>query len=273
MAAPERRLGLDIERSACLPEETAVPPPPALPSHTQDPLYKSGTVCFVCLDSPRDGQYVVKVKCLKPKRKRKIIQWTLETTHSESLSETSSDTPSHSSESRTVRMRKETAIYERRQPWDTVLEDDRKVYIRMLEACFQHLGKWRKWLPFYGVVSVTEFQFDGRISRGGRFSGLMIPVDIDKIIKDCEQAIEMEPMPGDHNGWDSCYNGHHATDCKNKMEWDQKCLTVSAEKANERLRRIPLHYLFTLCARNPTDANGLDTLSGMTQGSCIYSTL
>lgn len=84
----------------------------------------------------------------------------------------------------------------------------------------------------------------------------------------------MEPIPDSDNDWDSCYSIHHARDCENGWEErGQECLTELAEKAKERLRRIPLHYLFTTCARNPADAKGLDTLSGMTQDSCIYSTL
>jgi hypothetical protein len=102
----------------------------------------------------------------------------------------------------------------------------------------------------------------------------MISTDIEKTKKDCQQTIMMEPIPDSYNGWDSCYGNRHAEDCENGMvAWDQECLTVSAEKAKERLRRIPLRYLFTTCARDPTDANDLDTLSGMAQDSCIYPTL
>jgi hypothetical protein len=57
------------------------------------------------------------------------------------------------------------------------------------------------------------------------------------------------------------------------VDWGQECRTVSAEKAEKRLGRISRRYLLTACARNPADANGSDTLSGMTQDSCIYPTL
>lgn len=102
----------------------------------------------------------------------------------------------------------------------------------------------------------------------------MISVDIEKTKKDCQQAIKMEPIPDRDNDWDSCDGGYHVKDCEDGMaHFDQECLTVSAKKAKERLRLISLHYLLTACARKPADANGLDTLSGMTQGSCIYPTL
>ncbi|KAH6641045.1 hypothetical protein F5144DRAFT_599709 [Chaetomium tenue] len=130
----------------------------------------------------------------------------------------------------------------------------------MVEVCFQHLGRWRKWLPFYGVVSVTEvlFQFDGRIGHDGRYFGLMTSVDIEKTKEDCQQATEMDPI----------YDSDSYT-----SRWsDEEAISASmlAQEPNERLRRIPLHYLFTTCARDPASANGLDTLSGMTHGSCIY---
>ena len=102
----------------------------------------------------------------------------------------------------------------------------------------------------------------------------MTSVDIEKTKKDCQQAIQMEPIPASYNDWDSCEGSYHANECIGGMEcYNQECLTVSAKKAAERLQRMPLHYLLTTCARNPADANGWDTLSGMTQDSCIYPTL
>jgi len=47
-------------------------------------------------------------------------------------------------------------IYEPMEEWEKAVEDDRAVYARMVETCFQDLGSWRRWLPFYGVVSVSE---------------------------------------------------------------------------------------------------------------------
>ena len=101
----------------------------------------------------------------------------------------------------------------------------------------------------------------------------MTSVDIEKTEQDCQQAIKMEPIADSDNEWD-CDGDHHAKDCENGMlVWGQGCLAVSAEKSKERQRRISLRYLLTTCARNPAVANGLDTLSGMTQDSCIYPTL
>jgi hypothetical protein len=141
MATNAGRNACDIERAEPLPEETIESPPPALPSDTKSSLDKSGTVLFVCLDCPRDGQYAVQVQCLKSRRGRKIRAWRIKIIEDESPS---------------FEKGKRTPIYGPLEPWDTVFEDDRAVYTRMLNVCFQYMGKWRKWLPFYGVVNVTE---------------------------------------------------------------------------------------------------------------------
>jgi hypothetical protein len=147
MATNAGQSAWDIERAEPLPEETIESfLLLTLPSYTKSRLDKSGTVCFVCLDCPRDGQYAVQVKCLKSKRGRKIRAWRIGFADDESPS----DTPSR------FETGKGTPIYGPLEPWDTVFEDDRAVYTRMLNVCFQYMGEWRRWLPFYGVVSVTE---------------------------------------------------------------------------------------------------------------------
>lgn len=144
MSTSAVRNALDLERSEILLEEILL--------SFLHPLDRSGTVCFVCLDCPRNGQYAVQVQCLKSGRGRKIIEWSLGDPDDESPS----DAPSHSKQGPEVKTSKATPVRRPPQTWDTVLEDDRAVYIRMLNICFQYIGKWRKWLPFYGVVSVTE---------------------------------------------------------------------------------------------------------------------
>lgn len=246
---------LDLERQKVSSGGTVSSPAPTLPSGTKTSLDKSGTVCFVCLDCPLGGQYVARVPCLKSNQPRKVRWWRLV----------------NIAESPQVKVTQRSPVYEPLQPWDTVLEDDRAVYTRMVKVCFQRLGRWRKWLPFYGVVRVTEvlFQFDGRVYRDGRFFGVMTAVDIEKTQQDCKQAIDMDPIPHEYNGWDCCDGYNHANACAYR---DKKCLAVAAEEARERVWRVGRHYLLTACAQNPADANGLDTLSGMTQESCIYPT-
>ena len=35
-------------------------------------------------------------------------------------------------------------------------ESDAAIYERLMETCFQYQGKWKRWLPFYGIVDVRE---------------------------------------------------------------------------------------------------------------------
>ncbi|KAK0651051.1 hypothetical protein B0T16DRAFT_321149 [Cercophora newfieldiana] len=260
----ERRDAIDVERSGALPEllpELLAPEnPPGWLNATKAPrVDKAGNVCFVCLDRPRHGQYALRVPCLKPKAEREIRVF---------FAKDEADDGS--------RVRVETQVYARMEAWEKMLEDDRGVYARMVGACFQDLGKWKRLLPYYGVVSVAEvmFHFDGRISRDGRLGGLIVPVNLEKTREDCQEAIKNCPIPEDSNGWDACDGERHAERCQMAMEhsWSE-CLTVEADRAEKRLWRMDQRYLLTRCARDPLSANGLHTLSGMAQESCIYPVL
>ncbi|KAK5652267.1 hypothetical protein OQA88_10615 [Cercophora sp. LCS_1] len=169
-------------------------------------------------------------------------------------------------------------IYRPLEEWEKAVEDDRAVYARMVETCFRDLGSWRRWLPFYGVVSVNEvtIKFDGRVGPNDRFFGLIEPVDLEKTKEECHEAIKNCPVPGDWNGWDECGGAgeYHTDECQMVMDHAQsECLAVAAEKARERLKRMRLLYLLKQCARDPDSANGLKTLLGMAQESCIYSAM
>jgi hypothetical protein len=103
-----------------------------------------------------------------------------------------------------------------------------------------------------------------------------MPLDIEEIEKRCKDAIRREPEPDASNGWDHCdpAETYHAQECETAMEHSHHdCLTKKADEARERLRRVGLRHLLTRLAQKPADANGLDTLSGMAQGSPIYPLL
>ena len=42
------------------------------------------------------------------------------------------------------------------EEWEKAAENDRAAYIRMVDICFQNMGKWGRRLPFYGVVRLAE---------------------------------------------------------------------------------------------------------------------
>ncbi|KAK3382139.1 hypothetical protein B0T24DRAFT_516770 [Lasiosphaeria ovina] len=260
-SASGRRDAIDLERGKTLSEllPELRPGPPKLPrSPARDPLERAGQFCLVCLDRAGHGQYAIAVPCLKPSRERQI--------QCHRITDTVSDD--------NIRRRR-VPIYGPIEEWEKAVEDDRAVYARMVEMCFQDLGSWRWWLPFYGVVSVSEvtIKFDGRVGPNDRFFGLIEPVDLEKTKEKCHQAIENCPVAGEWNDWDECDPARkpHADECQTAMDYSgSECLTVAAEKAKERLKRMHLRYLLKQCARDPNSANGLKTLLGMAQESCIY---
>lgn len=153
MANSEARYALDLERLHVAGSPPVPLPTPIenLPPVIESPPEEASSVCFVCLDSHRQGQYVVQVQCLKRWKETIIARKRIKSADDESRSHTPfgtrSNTPSHPTESPKVERVKGQPILE---------TDSTAVYTRMGEACFQHIGRWRKWLPFYGVVNVTE---------------------------------------------------------------------------------------------------------------------
>jgi hypothetical protein len=37
-------------------------------------------------------------------------------------------------------------------------ESDSAIYEKLNAACYQHRGRWKRWIPFYGIVDVREVQ-------------------------------------------------------------------------------------------------------------------
>jgi hypothetical protein len=48
--------------------------------------------------------------------------------------------------------------YEEINPKEMACESDTAIYDRLVETCFDHKGKWKRWLPFYGVTNVREVE-------------------------------------------------------------------------------------------------------------------
>jgi hypothetical protein len=100
----------------------------------------------------------------------------------------------------------------------------------------------------------------------------MEPVDLQKVVEDCERIIARHPNCPNFDIAEGClHEDHHSDQCLIGMEeWSQPCVKVEAENAEQRLTRILFLYLLKDCARNPAAANGLHTLDGMAQDSCVY---
>ena len=108
------------------------------------------------------------------------------------------------------------------------------------------------------------------------------PVDIeqvenwaDVIIEKCEECDDYARLSTEY--CDS-YMGTHNPRCPkydDQLEdicGPQKCIQDEAMEAMERKDGLKKLYLLKRCARNPHKANGLGTLDGMAQDSCIYNT-
>jgi hypothetical protein len=51
---------------------------------------------------------------------------------------------------------KSKLIYEEDSPWDSACESNYEIYHRLLDTCYRHLGRWKRWLPYYGITEVLE---------------------------------------------------------------------------------------------------------------------
>lgn len=99
----------------------------------------------------------------------------------------------------------------------------------------------------------------------------MEEVDAKNVMTGCQVIIDQKPDVFDIN--DACLDENiHSSQCLLAMtEWSQTCPLLEAQKATERLRRLPLRYLLTNCALDPERANGLFTFEGFKQDGPIYS--
>lgn len=117
------RHGIDIERQASPVEYTFLIATKCVP----DLRERAGQGCFVCLESHGQRQHAVLVPCLRPTE------------------------PRHARYTR-----KKTTIYKPNSVWDSAGESDCEIYERLLDTCYQHLGRWKRWLPYYGITEVQE---------------------------------------------------------------------------------------------------------------------
>jgi hypothetical protein len=120
--------GYDVERQAGLDVRAF----PQVTKNMPDIRDRAGQGCFVCLESPRQGQYAALVPCLRPAPVHRVV----------GLSEIFSDNPK--------------PIYEKTMPWNNACESDNDIYRPLVDTCYQYLGRWKRWLPYYGITEVPE---------------------------------------------------------------------------------------------------------------------
>lgn len=106
------------------------------------------------------------------------------------------------------------------------------------------------------------------------------PVDIEQVEKWADVITKKSEACDDYArlSTEYCdnYMGTHTPGCPKGDDEDicgpQKCIQDEAMEAMEQKDRLKKLHLLKRCARNPHKANGLGTLDGMAQDSCIYNT-
>lgn len=127
-------------------------------------------------------------------------------------------------------------------------------------------------LSAYGVTHAAQFQFVGVVDDNGTFPIRMVPFDLARVREEVDQVLALEPDSIDIEFGDSCDEyGYHSKQCVDMMEHrSQPCIRTQISMARSRQRKIQMLDLLTVCARNPSDANGIRSLEGMVTESCIY---
>lgn len=84
------------------------------------------------------------------------------------------------------------------------------------------------------------------------------------------QLIAKVPTEDDIEYGNDCMGFAHSTKCPASFGLDSTCILEMPEEAHLRKRRLDMLFLLKNCTRDPRKANGLRTLEGMAQESCIY---
>lgn len=117
-----------------------------------------------------------------------------------------------------------------------------------------------------------QFQFAGVVEPDRRYPIHINPVNLNNVSKECEEIISRHPADPDFDFDDVCLDEYmHSNQCIIGMKLgSQPCIQVAAERAEQRLNRLLFLRHLKECAQDPSSANGLHTLEGFAQKSCIY---
>lgn len=97
-------------------------------------------------------------------------------------------------------------------------------------------------------------------------------INIEETREKCNIAILRHPSRPHLDVDNACWeHGPHSDECNVRMEeWGEPCIRLAAKEAEQRLKLLDDIQHLKKCARDPASANGLRTLEGMAQESCIY---
>lgn len=100
----------------------------------------------------------------------------------------------------------------------------------------------------------------------------MSPVDVEEVQERADRIIASAGNETEFEydrGW-LCDGYFHGEKCEKSVDSSQPCIVDSVKAARQQKRKLGMLHLLKDCAQNPLAANGLRTLDGMAQGSCIY---
>lgn len=98
----------------------------------------------------------------------------------------------------------------------------------------------------------------------------LTPVDEVIIQEKANQIIASVPNEVNNEYNNGCIGFDHSKKCPTLLDNSSSCILDMADEALLQKRRLGMLFLLKNCAKNPPNANGLNTLEGMAQVSCIY---
>ena len=100
----------------------------------------------------------------------------------------------------------------------------------------------------------------------------MAPFDIDKIQREIEETLALEPGRIEREFGDPCVeDGWHNQACLDMMEYaGEPCIWDQISAARQRRKGLNKLDVLTKCAQSPHNANGYGALEGLATDSRIY---
>lgn len=116
--------------------------PNSTPTSLKDLKDRAGQACFLCLECPKQGSYAVSVPCIKPSTVREVASYRIDRASGQ-----------------------RTYTYKSISWREIAHESDSEIWRRLVTTCYQYQGKWKKWLPYYGVTEVEEVSVSEKCIR------------------------------------------------------------------------------------------------------------
>lgn len=124
------------------------------------------------------------------------------------------------------------------------------------------------------MADFLQFSFIGPVTHDGRFPVCISFLNLDGIKDSADRTIAQEPDEHEIEFGNPC---HEDLGCSQECQTLQnalgrKCIRIQVEDAKKRKQKLASIHLSREFIRNPWSANGMQTLTGMAQDSCIYET-